>query len=645
MWQYDYTVYNDTDSISAPNANLYDVRFAYPGIHDAAAVGLPSDWAQISSAGEIEAFAVTGGAPPTGTEIPPGGSRTGFTLKFDYRAGNIPFIASFITGNDRKNPIIYNGTTEPDPAGGKDTTAITELIGLVTGAGELTPAFASGTTSYTASVPYGATSTAMIPTLADEDATVTVNGTPVTSGAFSSWIELNAGSNTITTVATAKDGATTQTYTLTVTRLNGNADLTSLVPSAGTLNPAFESATTSYTARVPNGKTSITVTPTTADTTATVTVNGVIVPSGTASDPIALNVGDNIIPIVVTAQDPTITKTYTLIVTRMGPPFVTTLAASAVTFDGVTNVATLNGAIIANGLATKAHFEYGLTTAYGTSTANQNVGAGTTEVSVHAGITNLLPNTTYHYRAVATNSSGTTNGLDQLFTTPENAVAGTWAEHTEVRNLRTAVGEEVDIGTLTFTGGTGSIEVAVNASSTGWHAAKRYLIPIRTNLGNGSPPATWLKVLPTHDTGPSSANDFDLDINVSSAAVLLRLRTVRSSGAPATATIAIKTTGLKTFANSASATFVPLPPTLTAGGNAVDELNGKAGIGVAPSANAVLDINGGDTRGLRLRPRSTPGAPTTGMWHIGTLILDSDANLFICTTPGTPGTWLKVGPP
>ena len=139
-------------------------------------------------------------------------------------------------------------------------------------------------------------------------------------------------------------------------------------------------------------------------------------------------------------------------------------------------------------------------------------------------------------------------------------------------------------------------------------------------------------------------NNFDLDINVSGAIALLRLRTVGSSGTQATARIAIKTTGLQTFANS-RATAAAVAPTQTIGGNAVDEVNGKAGIGVAPYGAALIDVNGGDSRGLRLRTRSTLGAPTTGKWSKGTIVLDSAANLFICTAPGTPGTWKKVGAP
>ncbi len=64
-----------------------------------------------------------------------------------------------------------------------------------------------------------------------------------------------------------------------------------------------------------NSVTSLTVTPTVADSTATLTVNGTPVASGSASGAIALNVGANTITTVVTAQDAT-TKTYTVVVTR-----------------------------------------------------------------------------------------------------------------------------------------------------------------------------------------------------------------------------------------------------------------------------------------------------------------------------------------
>ena len=114
----------------------------------------------------------------------------------------------------------------------------------------------------------------MTPTTADATATVTVNSNPVTSGSPSGPIALAVGPNVITTVVTAQDTTTMKTYTVTVTRAapSSNADLSNLVLSAGTLAPPFDPGTTSYTANIPNGTSSITVTPTAADGTATIQV-------------------------------------------------------------------------------------------------------------------------------------------------------------------------------------------------------------------------------------------------------------------------------------------------------------------------------------------------------------------------------------
>ncbi|MEI6675734.1 MAG: SUMF1/EgtB/PvdO family nonheme iron enzyme [Verrucomicrobiota bacterium] len=96
------------------------------------------------------------------------------------------------------------------------------------------------------------------------------------------------------------------------------ATLSGLTLSAGTLSPAFVAATTSYTASVPNATTSITVTPTVTDTTATMKVNGTTVASGVASQSIPLIAGGNAITTVVTAQDGVTLTTYTVTVTRAG---------------------------------------------------------------------------------------------------------------------------------------------------------------------------------------------------------------------------------------------------------------------------------------------------------------------------------------
>jgi hypothetical protein len=105
--------------------------------------------------------------------------------------------------------------------------------------------------------------------------------------------------------------------------LNHIADLSSLIISQGTLTPAFQSGTLSYTTQVPDAVSSLTVTPTSAGVNATITVNSSTVVSGQASTPIPLSVGDTTITIVVKAEDGTTIKTYTIVVTRSNPGLTT----------------------------------------------------------------------------------------------------------------------------------------------------------------------------------------------------------------------------------------------------------------------------------------------------------------------------------
>ena len=118
------------------------------------------------------------------------------------------------------------------------------------------------------------------------------------------------------------------------TVISGDANLSGLVLSSGTLSPTFASGTTAYTANVSNATSTITVTPTRNEPNATiqVRVNGdsyATVTSGTASSSLALNVGSNTVDVVVTAQNGSTTKTYTITVTRAIPPTSTTWNGTA----------------------------------------------------------------------------------------------------------------------------------------------------------------------------------------------------------------------------------------------------------------------------------------------------------------------------
>ncbi|MBL8096565.1 MAG: cadherin-like beta sandwich domain-containing protein [Anaerolineales bacterium] len=225
-------------------------------------------------------------------------------------------ITTVVTAEDGTTTKTYTVTvTREAPSASSDA----DLTSLVLNTASLTPSFDPATLTYTATVPYATTSQTVTPTASDANATITVNGTTVASGATSGAIALSVGANVITTVVTAEDTVTTKTYTVTITREpSANADLTDLVLSAGTLTPAFDTGTISYTASVPHATTSLVITPTVSDTNATIEVNGAPVTSGTPSGAITLNVGANSITTVVTAQDGSTTKTYTVIVTRAG---------------------------------------------------------------------------------------------------------------------------------------------------------------------------------------------------------------------------------------------------------------------------------------------------------------------------------------
>ena len=99
------------------------------------------------------------------------------------------------------------------------------------------------------------------------------------------------------------------------------------------------------------------------------------------------------------------------------PPTVVTGSASSQTQSS----ATLNATVNPNGgTVTDCHFEYGTSTAYETNVPCTSLpGSGSSPVAVSAPIAGLS-HTVYHYRIVATNIAGTSEGADQKFT-PEEA--------------------------------------------------------------------------------------------------------------------------------------------------------------------------------------------------------------------------------
>jgi len=198
-----------------------------------------------------------------------------------------------------------------------DAPAPNSLSALAVSSGSLSPAFNSAVFSYTDSVNYSTTSITVTPTAALANATITVNGTTVTSGQASTPINLKVGDNVIPVVVTAN--GTSLTYTIKVTRLDSTY-LTALTAQSGSnaiaLSPTpFAKTTLSYSATVGYEVSAITLTPTAESTTASITVKGVSTISGQASASIPLSIGQNSIAIVVTAGG--VSQTYTITITRV----------------------------------------------------------------------------------------------------------------------------------------------------------------------------------------------------------------------------------------------------------------------------------------------------------------------------------------
>ncbi len=174
---------------------------------------------------------------------------------------------------------------------------------------------------------------------------------------------------------------------------NNDADLSALVVSPGTLIPAFNAATTAYTVNVAYDVSSINVTATLSDTNASMLVNGEVATSAVVNAVTLQAAGSTTsIPVVVTAEDGTSTKTYTMTVNRAVDPtsdnvgIATAKAAldTTATLNPVegndTNVVTMAQAIV-DGVVS------GVTVTVSDASGNANVGADGTISYTSSGVT------------------------------------------------------------------------------------------------------------------------------------------------------------------------------------------------------------------------------------------------------------------
>ncbi len=145
-------------------------------------------------------------------------------------------------------------------------------------------------------------------------------------------------------------------------------------------------------------------------------------------------------------------------------PTAITQAATSVTGSS----AVLNGTVNPNGLATSYYFQWGTSTSYGNTTSTQSAGSGTSNVAVNAPISGLSGGTTYHFRLVATNSDGTTNGSDLTFT-PGAASVTTTAATAITTTTATTGGNVITDGGYTVTARGVCWGTSTNPDITGSH--------------------------------------------------------------------------------------------------------------------------------------------------------------------------------
>jgi hypothetical protein len=162
----------------------------------------------------------------------------------------------------------------------------------------------------------------------------------------------------------------------------------------------------------------------------------------------------------------------------------TTEGASGVTESS----ATLNGSLLGTGTPLHYYFEWGPTTAYGNTSAappgaagGSPSGPGRTQLQFDA--TGLTPYSTYHYRIVATDGSGTSHGEDRMFTTLPGIPDAAGVTVTAVHSDRSLMHAEINAnGALTDF----HFEYVDDASfqSTGW-AGARIVTPAEPIVGMG----------------------------------------------------------------------------------------------------------------------------------------------------------------
>ncbi len=374
------------------------------------------------SAGPSSFFAVDNTSPTVSISAPSAGVTAGGPVSFTVTYSDANFSSATLNAGD----ITVNsiGATSPSivTVTGSGTTRTVTLSGI-TGDGMLGISVASGTAYDMAgnvADPAGPSSFFVV----DNTAPAVLISAPSVSS--------TSGSDVTYTVTYSDDRFNEATLNAGDVTLNSTGTATGTVGISGT------------------------------GTTRTVAISG-ISGSGTLGISIATGTASDTAGNLAAATGPSTTFTV------LSGPTATTVGATNITVTGATLLALVNP----NGESTAAFFESGTNTAYGTvSPVTLSPDDGGTEQPLALELTGLTPGTAYHFRIVATNSSGQAVGADLDFTTaantggptdlgldtnsvPENLAAGT-----VVGTLSATDPDAGDTATFALVSGTGDTDNA-----------------------------------------------------------------------------------------------------------------------------------------------------------------------------------------
>lgn len=112
LWEYDYTIMNDSDPFTDAGYNVYDLFLSFGTPLILTNILSPPGWDQISDASSfIDWFSTNPGEPPSGTDIPPATSLSGFSFVSNTRLASLPFDVLLSNPDDPMNSVPISGTT------------------------------------------------------------------------------------------------------------------------------------------------------------------------------------------------------------------------------------------------------------------------------------------------------------------------------------------------------------------------------------------------------------------------------------------------------------------------------------------------------------------------------------------------------